>query len=300
MQTSNLRRNNADYCLDFLKQQIEERPNFCHADSGWASVMADAYREGRLVIVVHIEGGWLNGKRENISAILNFSAEVTDRLDEVPARMMDIGLRVEFLTKGYLDNPVLVPIVEIPQQGKQGRVRWMSSVVRLYGFDSCPHCLAQGGDSVPLRIEGIPFVADGELKTPLLVNRQGGLLRDGYAVDQMVERRTQVVNEVTEKQTPAIPVRDRVEFDSEPVKTTFRVMVLGQGVRLFFLPSTNFVTDGFGVFLCTAEFQDVTGGIWDGGHGVQVSTKPDWLVNYIIARVLIGTNWRFRFQGDDT
>lgn len=217
--------------------------------------MADAYHESCIVFVLYVKCRRLNGERQDIAAVLNFSGEVCDRLDDKGSGTLDANLASLLHATSDLEQPVFIAIVEVPKKAEQRRMCLMCPVVRLYSLNDCPHCAAQMLNSVGLPDEIFVRIGDRELQDPFIGRRVGFGLANSDCVDKMVKGGTQVVNEITENQCPPVKVGDGRQLKVDAVELTLRIVILGENIWILLFPNGDFVPDGFGVFICTLDFE---------------------------------------------
>jgi len=206
MRALNERSNHLNYCSDLIEEQINQTPDCCGPDSGWARGVADRYRDRALVFVTHLQGRRFNGERANVGAVLNFGGEISERLEHVPSRALDLDLGIVGPRPRDCQQSVFIGVVEIPQKAEERRERAMLSIVRLYPLDSCPHCLAQRRYSGLLASKLGGSIGDGKLQYPLLGGWIGFSLINGDSIHKMVESRPQVMDNIAKEQRPSVPV----------------------------------------------------------------------------------------------
>lgn len=71
----------------------------------------------------------------------------------------------------YIEQPVLIKIVEVADEVKQGRQFGVQSVVRLRSLDSCLGLGGKRGDLIAFPLKGVRIVGDWELNVPRLGRR---------------------------------------------------------------------------------------------------------------------------------
>ncbi|MHB8525965.1 MAG: hypothetical protein ACYDD2_07410 [Candidatus Acidiferrales bacterium] len=255
MQSLDLCANDIDNCSDFLREQVKQLPDRCVFDSSWAGIVANAYHESRIVFVLHVKGRRINGESQDFAAVLNFGGEVRDRLNHLMSGTLDIDFRSLLQATCYLEQPVFIAIVEVSEKPEQWREHLMSSVVRLYPLNDCPHCIAQGLDSITLPDKFFVGVGDRELQNSLVGGRPEPRLGDSHGVNEMVKSGPQVVDEISENKRPSAEIGHGRKFKVDAVNLTVRIMILGENIRVLFFPSGDFIPDGVGVFLCTPNFE---------------------------------------------
>jgi len=158
----------------------------------------------------------------------------------------------------YVEEPVFVTIVEIPEQPEKGRQIRVRSVVRLCPLDLCPHCCTQTLDS-PFLVGKLPrTITNGELDNLSVGGKQLAALMDQNAEKQMIQGATQVVNTIPSHQGPFIERGTFVNLDEYTVAAAIRITLSHSSIRISFPPQNNFSPESIQTFLCPPEFQPAT------------------------------------------
>lgn len=258
LQTSNFASNYFDDRSDFLTEQGQETPDAGYLDTSRPARMAEAYCKGCLILVFHVKQRRVNGERHDFSAIYNVVGIGSGRLNDMPEGIFDVSLSALLPRDNYVQQSVLVTIIEVSDKREQRGKQFVHSMVRLYPLNVCPHCAAQRPDSPFLLMEAIRAVGDGELEFPFVAGKDGRGLMDGNGIDKMIERTSKIVDTISSDQRPPVPIRD-CEINGNIIAAPLRVTIFGEAVRLRIFPNQNLINDGFGVFLCTTDLQPTIG-----------------------------------------
>jgi hypothetical protein len=146
---------------------------------------------------------------------------------------------------------VLVPIVEVAQDGQKRREIWMRSLVRLHILNSCPHRIANGAESPSsdFAVKVRPLIGDGESKPAFIGGRLRRSLMDSYGVDKVVKGCPQVVETISDHQRPSLERRRFVDAQNKAVSGALRVCLWNDTIRASVCPGSDFILDGLSVFL---------------------------------------------------
>lgn len=143
------RANAVNNSADFRDQEFQDGLNSGQFHTGRPRGVAYGYYQGEICIVLHI-GLWRIKEEFSNFCVIFYSAGMEKKMGwhkRVRAGKAQRPLRQ--LGHDYIEEPVLVSIVQVPHEGEERREgRWSCrSVVRLYALDFCPHSRAQGVDS---------------------------------------------------------------------------------------------------------------------------------------------------------
>jgi hypothetical protein len=153
---------------------------------------------------------------------------------------------------------MFVTIIEVLDEAKQRRKQTIRSIVWLYPLNACPHCFAQRLNSSALVDEKRGTVCDWELENSIIGWRINPAFMNSYRVDKMIEGGAEIMKTVSSDQPPSIS-QGYFKVNGNVVASPLCVRILGESIRLRILPREDFITDGFGVFLCTPDLQPTVG-----------------------------------------
>lgn len=214
--------------------------------------VANGYEDGRLVMVFHVKCRGRDGKSKNFAAVYNAFGKL-GKCEIVPWRQGITEGEVFLPAGAQVEQSVFVGVVEVSDKGKRRGVR---SIVRLYPLDGCPHCAAQVLD--PPSGFGKLFTGLGDRELPLgALGSLNPKLTDGNGIDEVVQGRPEVVDEISKDQRPSVEVGCESKSDRDGAGISFRVGIFGQDIRLGLFPRPDFSVEGFGVFICTPDFKIV-------------------------------------------
>ena len=94
----------------------------------------------------------------------------------------------------YIEQPVLVNIVELTEHGKEGRQFGVRSIVRLRSLDSCLRVSAKCGKPPLLSAVEISSVGNRELQSVEARWRISAALLDGNGINKIIESGAKIMN----------------------------------------------------------------------------------------------------------
>ena len=214
--------------------------------------MAYAYCEGHCKIVGHF--------------VFRLGEEVSEFVAVFERCIAPNGKRnnlTDFLREGKLPSgiavisevcqTVLVDVIEILEDGKDGRKYGMPSMVRLFTFDEFLGFLRQGCDSVLLSLEVLRRIANGKLEFSEVIRQSFGTL-GGESIDQMIKSASRIVGAISPNDRVAIESSGIVDFKYETVTARLRIELFGDSIRLIVDPAGDFRLESLEVFFSPLYF----------------------------------------------
>jgi len=241
---------------DFLDEDVEEVPNLTSVSAGWPLGVAHGYCKGRLAVILHIS------LRGGESEVEKFCATYYRSLEVVKGGVAGYGsdeaeLPASNVLHGQREQPVLVRIVEFPDERKESRQFMVSSVVRLRSLNSCLRGTAQlreppisFGDKSGLRIR------DRELQSPAVWRGIGATVSDSNAIHNVIESGSEVMNTIPCDQAPAFKRRRFSDFNANAVAATIQIAFSGENVRVSVNPRLKFGLESIEMFLGTTYLEE--------------------------------------------
>jgi len=214
---------------------------------GTGSVL-DAYRQGRAAIELQVRDRTVNGDRAEFIAVYNASmigieTDILWSRNDVLKRNVDGSLESDF------NQPVLVGIIEVTEDGKERRRSGVLSVVRLNALDRFSDRQAEILDVPILRLEVVRRVINDECG-PSLVGRWVRLqFVNGNRVDEMIKSGTQVVDGIAENQSPQCERRRHHNRDDDAMTSEITIHLAGECVRTLVHPGNKLLIQQASVFL---------------------------------------------------
>jgi len=157
----------------------------------------------------------------------------------------EANLCVKESAKGEAEQFVLVPIVKVSQNGKHRRDGWIRSVVRLRSLDCCPNWLAERTDPSTAGILKVrSIVADGEGEAVFLGGRMWPRFMHGNCIDQVVQRRPQIVDAVRDYKRPSLERRLLPNLKNDTPAGRIRVSLSDESVWFSLYPWSKLRTIG--------------------------------------------------------
>jgi hypothetical protein len=246
-----------------------------------ALTVAYRYCRGDVGLILHLKLRRVDGEPCNFCAI--FKALLTktdDRLfgsqwqREVKFPRCDLGHH-------YMDQSMLVTVIEVSDQGQQRREMSVPSVVRLHSLDSCPHINSQRFD--PARREVSSIVEDRKLQLSLV---SGGILTsimNGGGVDKVIQGGSQIVNTVAYHNRPIVKRRRSFDIEDYAVAAAVSVSLSAEDIRFAVHPKPDVGINGLGMFVSPPDFDPATCKLWP-GHGMILSTDSKLSADSITER----------------
>src|SRR6266481_5124063 len=248
-----------DNTSDLGRQRVDHVWRFRPPIAGRSGDMTFSYYNGSLVLELHVRLRGINSEPCNFCA--RFQSLLPEIYDGPSAAggQVEIKLPLPDLGRDYIEQPMLVKIIEVAEQGEQGREGWVPSIVRLQSLDFCPSRHTQTLDP-PLAFNEIGGgVRDRKLKSSFVSGRIDPAFMDGRRVDKMVKSATQIVNTIPDNARPTIQVRDGLNIlNEETVAGTVSVDLLADDVRVAVNPSLQFAVESIGMFFGASNFDPAT------------------------------------------
>lgn len=247
--------------LNLCDESREDVPEFSERTPTWPSGMPYGYHKANLVLVFHIRTRRPNGEPcELCATFYSIEREPDGRRDEDIQIVWRRDVKVHLLGIGdhYVEQPVLVRIVEFGEQSQQGRELWVRSIVRLRSLEACLERVADIPESPFLFDKRFFGIGNRELENIVLRRGVASAFSDGHGVNQIVQSSPEVMDAISRDERPSIERRVFPEIDDKTVAATIGVTLLGDNVRVSIFPCNNFRFDGLEVFFGAAEFQQGT------------------------------------------
>jgi hypothetical protein len=248
-----------DNIPDFFRQGMYDNWRFRPAIAGRSGDVSYGYYKGCLMLELHVELRRTNGEPCNFCALVQpLSREIHNRLSATGGQF-EIELPFANLGQNHAKQSVFIKIVEIAEQGQQGREGWVPSIVWLQSLDFCLHGKAQGLKAPDLLRESIVAVGDGKLQTPVLRGRVLSGLSDSSGVDEMIQGGPKIVNAVADNARPLIQSGlDSDFFKDHAIAGTISIDLLADDVRVAINPSLQFSVESIGMFPRSPELDPAT------------------------------------------
>lgn len=228
--------------------------------SGW---MSKGYHDHRFMVVLQIRLRRDGSDPCDFCAIFYAAPVVVDdvtpigvwRRNEAHLPLLDIG-------QDYIEQPVLVRIIEIAEQPKQRRDFCVRSFVRLYRLN----CVQKrgAGDEFEAAIPSIRVVQgvtdNGELDRPFLFDRKWlhSLVANG-SVKHMVESGPEIMNSISSAKRPPFNGRLVCDVDKDAVAASVNLTFFLGNVRFAVRPFHEFALECVNMLVCTPDFVPATG-----------------------------------------
>ena len=159
-------------------------------------------------------------------------------------------------TVNHLEQLVLVPIIQVTQNGQEWAERWMRAIVRLKRLNDCPHRAANISEIVSGHCgpEVRCVIADGEGEFVFIGGRARSSLLADNGIDQMVESTSQIMDSVSEPQRPSLKRGRFIDSKNNAITGAIAIDSLQNAIRVSVCPGPKLILDGFSVFLAPGQF----------------------------------------------
>jgi len=260
------RDNTVNDCFDFRYEDIQDVGEFPEFALGWPDGMADGYDKGQLVFVIHI-GLWSpEGEVRALCATFYRADMETDAGWNDRGRNDNSGgsfkteLPLSHIGDDYIEQPVLVNIVEFAEEPKKGRKFSVPSIVRLRSLNACLRLCAEESEP-PLYLPSKFFwgVCDRELQSIKVGRWIRSAFFDSERIDSAIESGTEVVDAIAGEERPVVERGRLRNVDDQTVACAVSVTLAGDDVRIGIFPRSKFGLDSIEVFFGTANFQEAAG-----------------------------------------
>jgi hypothetical protein len=193
-----------DDSLDFGGEMFQDVLESVHMPTRWPWGMANSYNDGTAVLVAHISLRRGQGEECNLCATFYRSPEMMERWDAAQQWRLEAKLRRADIFLPYVEQPVLVRIIEISEEPEKGRELLVRSIVRLRPLNECLRLAAEKSDSRSLTLKPFGAVSDGELKPSKIRRRGRSAPVDGQSVDEVIKCCPKIMNAIPGDQRPSI------------------------------------------------------------------------------------------------
>src|SRR5665213_2905663 len=133
--------------------------------------MLDGYRSGQAAVELYVRAWTWSGHPCDFSAVYQIHERTLESMPrKFTKRPCDGEIGRDVALQDDFDQPVLVGVVEVTQDGEERRHVDVPSVVRLNALNSFTDGTAQIGDTFmrPFRVESVRSVVDRESASPLI------------------------------------------------------------------------------------------------------------------------------------
>ena len=238
--------------FNLLKHPDQDRFQGTSGSPAWARDMAYSYCQGNLKVVGHL--ALRRGEKMcNFIAIFERLIEPYGQGDDLRDCPREAKLPGGVAVISDVYQTVLVDIVEVVENGHNGRKFGVRSVVWLFTFDELLGLLCQGCDSVSLAIEIIRRVTQGELQHAGLIWHSFGTFQ-GQIVDQMVQDATQVLRAIPRNKSVPFKISRPFNVKDETVAARLRLELFDNAIRLTVEPCADFTLESLQVFCSPVDF----------------------------------------------
>ncbi len=260
---------NADDFADFGQEQVDHAGNIAALSKGRTGTVVHGHEDAPLKVQPYVYGRWANCDKSDFLAVCEFSHVRFSDGRLKAGGIMDLHVPLVELLNGDVQQSVLVPVVEIAQDGQEGRQFMVRTEVRLHTLDgvnntSADVTLAALAVSEPemLRPEIVGAVLDNkhQVSSHMLGEWSSRMpLVSGNCIDEMVQSGAKVMDQVAEDKGPFLKGRLVLDDKDEAVSGEIRVRFLPDGVRVSVSPCHHFVFHRVGVKVGAAKLGMNTG-----------------------------------------
>ncbi len=236
-------------------ERHENSPEWGNVFTEWSLSVADGYAKGNIIPVVHIR--LRCGEIEECNFCASFyRVSQPVNINRSAPRGYELYLPARGVTEDYIEQSVLVKVIEVSQDGQDRREVGVRSVVRLRSLNKCLSLPANAIHSPTplLDTEGIGGITDRELKFPGIRRGIGTAILDSQCVNKMVQRGAQIPDAISGNKGPSIYRRILQDIDEKGVAATLSLTLSPDGMRTILLPRLQFGVESVEVFLCPAKF----------------------------------------------
>lgn len=248
--------------FNFFDEDVKNVSKLSEPPPAWANGMSYGYHEGCLVFVVHISLWRVDGEPcESCATFYRAKKEVYGRRNKNGPIIWRREAELALLNVGndYIEQPVLVRIVEFGEQPEQGRQLWVRSIVRLRPLKTCLDSFVGDRPKSPFLLgKCLASIGDRELKDVMLRRRIARAFFDGNGIDEVIEARPQVMNTVSGNKRPSVEGRLFRDLSDKTMAATIGVTLFGDSVRLSLVPCNEFRCDSLEVLFGASQFQEGT------------------------------------------
>lgn len=256
MQSQNQAINDVFNLCDEVVENISE---FGETASRWPSGMSYGYDNGCLVLVAHISIGRLQYKPHDFCATFYRVPPEVDLLRDYDRSVVwhrEAKFSADDIGDNNIEQPVLVRIVEVGEQAKQGREKWVRSIVRLRSLDYCLRSRVKERD--PVLLSGVVVRSTYDRELEFLPIRRGipSSVSDGEPVNDVVKGGPEIMNTVSRNERPSFERGSTNDVNDSAVAFTLGVTLMGDDIRLSLGPCLDFNLKSLDVFFGAAELQE--------------------------------------------
>lgn len=217
--------------------------------AGTRSVV-DCYRGGQAAIELQVRARTRRGDPCDFSTVYQIDVGTFQNMTgELQQRCGNGPLERDRTLQHDLDQSVLVGVIEVAEDGKERRHGSVRSVVRLNALDRLTDGQTEFLDTPVLRPKVIGSVVDQECRFPLVGRWVRLEFVNRNRVDEVIERRTQVVDRVTEQQGPSLERGRLQDRKNDAVACAVAIDLLRDCVRVFLHPSVQFLIEKASMFV---------------------------------------------------
>lgn len=220
--------------------------------------MAHRYLEGGLVIILHIRIRGISVEEHDGLCATVYRRPESMSLRERPEALITKAT-TDHMFGSYIQQPMLVSIIEKSEKEEERRELSVPSVVRLNSLD---HCLRRSIERAESAVSSFgPFgrIANNrELDAAGVRGQVFSAVSDSHSVGEMIKGRTQVVNAVPDDQGPSIEGRWSADIQHGAVPPRIDIELFGDDVGIAILPLRQFSAVEFQVSFGMADLQEGT------------------------------------------
>ena len=258
MQLENEALNDTPNLSDDDFEQIGE---FAECASRRPSGMCYGYNEGCLVLVVHISLRRGENEIREFRSTFYRAAIVSDIWRDEDTHLScerNAKFPARDIVDNYIEQPVLVNVVELAEQGKERRQFGVRSIVRLRSLDSCLRISTKRGNPPLLSSVLLGGACNRELQDIKVRGKVSPTFFDRNSVDKIVQGGAEIMDAIASDERPMLQGRRICDLNDEAVAAALGVTLFGDNIRISFLPFNEFSLDSIEVFFGAAKLEKTT------------------------------------------
>ena len=241
---------------DFWNQFKEYISEFTAGPPKWRQAVLNRDHNLCFEFVAHVRRRTgVNGRRD-FCAVFHFGCpkKKLDRFSWANNVIDIMPARVPSLVHSYVEQPVLIPVVEVSEQSEQRRKAFVRAIVRLHDLDFCPHATAERPDRSFFPSEQLRAVTDRKGEEFGLWGRITLGLEDGDGIKEMIQCTPQVVDDITGDERPCDQIGRLENFDYVAVPGEIRACLFNESIRLTINPGADLTLEGIDMCVRAADF----------------------------------------------
>ena len=134
---------------------------------------------------------------------------------------------------------------------RRGGEYYLRSVVRLHSLDNCQHGVAECTNPLLRLVEVFGQISNGEQQFRFLGGWVLPRFMNGNCVNEVIERRPEIVDTVPNDERPPLKRGLLVEVENNAVPGKISISLFGESIRAVVHPGGNLIFDGLSVFFGT-------------------------------------------------